>query len=588
MRSVRGKVAAVSLAVVAAVILASGAVLETMLRAEHDDRLRGELARHAQLLEGVLLKGGASANAADNGAEGAAENAATLAKRAGLRLTLIDSAGVVVVDSDISADDLDDVESHATRPEVKGALLGRVGLDKRTSATTGVTLLYLAKPLPDGRVLRVAMPASSSDALVARVRLALGAAALLALMLAVLMSFLSAHLLTRSLRDLVEKARARAERRTNTQIRMDSDDELENLAGSVNRLADDVDDTLLTLEAERDRFRAVVEGIADGVVAVDDVDGGGVIILMNSAARTMLAHRQATEGMSIAEVLPDVDVAVLLSPGAPEAGLELSLNVGAGDVRRVIVHGSRAALREGAVLLIEDVTDVRRLENVRRDFVANVSHELRTPVSVIRASAEALIDGGLDDKARARRFADALHRNAERLSRLVSDLLDLARIESGRFAVTLRPVVVKELVKDIVAGLQPVIDERKHTLHVDMPDDIAVLADSSGLEQVLSNLVHNATKYTPDVGHIVVSAAVVGDDVLIAVEDNGPGIPVEHRDRVFERFYRVDAGRSREMGGTGLGLSIVKHLAAIMGGDVHVEAGADDKGARFVVRLPRG
>jgi two-component system phosphate regulon sensor histidine kinase PhoR len=285
-------------------------------------------------------------------------------------------------------------------------------------------------------------------------------------------------------------------------------------------------------------------------------------------------------------LLPTIDVDDLLRTDDAEPPM-VELDLPGPPPRRVLVHASRTAVRDGAVLLLEDVTDVRRLENVRRDFVANVSHELRTPVSVIRASAEALIDGGLDDKARAARFAAALHRNAERLSRLVSDLLDLARIESGRHAITMSTVCVADVVKGIVDNLQPIIDARHHSVVVDVPDDVIALADGSGLEQVLSNLLDNAAKYTPEVGRIVVRARHHDQRVVIEVEDNGPGIPAEHRDRVFERFYRVDAGRSREMGGTGLGLSIVKHLVAIMDGDVRVEA-AEPSGARFVVDLPLG
>ena len=172
------------------------------------------------------------------------------------------------------------------------------------------------------------------------------------------------------------------------------------------------------------------------------------------------------------------------------------------------------------------------------------------------------------------------------MSRLVSDLLYLARIEPGRHAITMRSVNVADMVKGIVDSLQPVLDPRQHRIVVDVPADFAVLADDSGLEQVLSNLLDNAAKYTPEVGQITVRARNEGDRVIIEVEDNGPGIPPEHRDRVFERFYRVDAGRSREMGGTGLGLSIVKHLLAIMSGDVRVEGASP--GARFVVKLPRG
>lgn len=576
LKTIQGKLTATSLALVAAVVLLSGGVLEILLRQALDARLEGELHRHADAVEVILQRG----DSVDT--FGLAE-AATRA--AGLRFTLIDPHGQVLADSHVDDARLETLEDHDARPEVVLARRGERAVVKRQSTTVGEPLLYVARPLTgasSGRVLRVAMSVADGEALIHRVRFALGVTVVVALALAILMSLWSARVMTRSLRELVTKARALAEHRTRTRIRLGSDDELEHLAGSVNRLAGEIDDTQSTLQAERDRFRAVVEGIGDGVVAVDTA---GCIRLMNTAARDLLARPDGGDGVPLGTLLPTIDVTTLLREGDLSPAVELELP--GPPLRRVLVHASRTTVEDGAVLLLEDVTEVRRLENVRRDFVANVSHELRTPVSVIRASAEALIDGGLDDKARATRFAGALHRNAERLSRLVSDLLDLARIESGRQALLVRPVRVGELVDDIVLGLQPVLDERRHTLVVDIDDSIAVLADKSGLEQVIANLLDNAAKYTPQVGQIAIRAHVDGEVVRIEVEDNGPGIPPEHRDRVFERFYRVDAGRSREMGGTGLGLSIVKHLAAIMGGDVRVE-GAAPHGARFVVELPRG
>lgn len=577
-RSIQGKLTATSLGLIAVIILVSGAVLEVMLRRAMDARLEAELLRHVSAIEAVLARVDD-----DDRAFALAED---MSRAAGLRFTLIDADGHVLADSHVEDRRLGGLEDHDGRPEVQMARHGEVGVVKRTSATLGEPLLYIARPMASGgddgpaRIVRVAMPLQAGEALIERVRFALGATSAVALTLAMLMSLWSARVMTRSLRELVTKARALAEHRTRTRIRLESDDELEHLAGSVNRLAGEVDDTQSTLQAERDRFHAVVEGIGDGVVAVD---AAGRVLLTNTAARELLGRSDGLVNVPLIDLLPTIDVATLLRADAPTVELELA----GPPLRKVLVHASPTSVKDGAVLLLEDVTEVRRLENVKRDFVANVSHELRTPVSVIRASAEALIDGGLDDKARATRFASALHRNAERLSRLVSDLLDLARIESGRQTLTVRPVRVKRLVDDIVDGLQPVIDERKHTLVIDIADDVAVLADKSGLEQVVSNLLDNAAKYTPHVGHITVRARAHDDVVRIEVEDNGPGIPPEHCDRVFERFYRVDAGRSREMGGTGLGLSIVKHLCAIMGGDVHVEA-ASPHGARFVVELPRG
>ena len=233
---------------------------------------------------------------------------------------------------------------------------------------------------------------------------------------------------------------------------------------------------------------------------------------------------------------------------------------------------------------MHDMTEIRRLERVRRDFVANVSHELRTPITVIRANAETLLDGALDDRERGPKFVEAMHRSAERLTRLVADLLDLSRIEAGHYVTELQPVSVARVVEGILEGLEGKAIERQIEIAADVDDRLEVEAASMGLSQVLQNLLDNAIKYTPTGGHIVVRTRATEDVVRIEIEDDGPGIEPHHRERIFERFYRVDTGRSRAMGGTGLGLSIVRHLAEQMNGRVGVEPGAR-RGSVFWVEL---
>jgi two-component system phosphate regulon sensor histidine kinase PhoR len=359
--------------------------------------------------------------------------------------------------------------------------------------------------------------------------------------------------------------------------------ELGVLTGSLNALAESFEQTVATLAAERDRFEAVLEGLSDAVIAVDDEHR---LTLVNRSALNLFELEHLPLGRPLVEVVRVPMLLEVLDRLRREPAVKAEVDWPGARRRRLLLRGGRLRSSGGSVLVLQDLTALRRLETVRRDFVANVSHELRTPVGVILASAETLLDGALDDREHARGFVEALHRNAERLTRLVADLLDLSRIEAGQFQ--MRPVEL-----DLHMAVERVIDqllskaERRGTTLVNrVPPGTRAQVDSKALDQVLYNLTDNAIKYSPDGSHIVAGVRASGPDHLrIFVEDDGPGIEPAHRERVFERFYRVDPGRSREMGGTGLGLSIVKHLVEHMGGTVGVEA-VQPKGARFHFTVP--
>lgn len=253
--------------------------------------------------------------------------------------------------------------------------------------------------------------------------------------------------------------------------------------------------------------------------------------------------------------------------------------------RRNLVARLVPLLRGEVLLVMRDVTEARRAEAARRDFVANASHELRTPVSAVAAAAETLLDGALDDPAQARHFVEVIARHAERLARLTRDLLDLSRIESREWPIALAPVKLAPLAQGVLDLFASSAEEKRLVLAREVPSELSALADARALEQVLVNLVDNAVKYTPAGGKITVGAAEDGPAVVLSVADTGPGIERHHLPRLFERFYRVDPGRSREAGGTGLGLAIVKHLVQAQGGEVGVDSGAG--GSRFWVRVSR-
>jgi two-component system phosphate regulon sensor histidine kinase PhoR len=357
-----------------------------------------------------------------------------------------------------------------------------------------------------------------------------------------------------------------------------ADDELRELAEWVNFLADDAAKSHRALARERMLLAAVVEGLTQGVIAID---GEHRIELLNDAARKMLGVTSSPVGEPLIDFVRVPELFDLI-----DSEVAASAEVQLPNTPRALIRTARKWGGYGRVLLLEDVTAMRRLETVRRDFVANVSHELRTPVAVIRANAETLMAGAKDDPAMAGKLIDGLHRNAERLARILADLLDLSRLDAGQYRLELSTVPVEPVIEQALSAVEPQAAQRKVKVTVAIPDALAVRADPKALDHILVNLIDNGVKYGRPDGNVWVEARAAGPDVRIEVRDDGPGIANKHRTRVFERFYRADPSRSREAGGTGLGLSIVKHLVESMGGDVGVEPNAP-QGSIFWLRLPR-
>jgi two-component system phosphate regulon sensor histidine kinase PhoR len=352
--------------------------------------------------------------------------------------------------------------------------------------------------------------------------------------------------------------------------------DLHELAEWINALAEDAERSREALHHERTLLGAVADLLTHGVIAID---GEHKIELLNDAARKMLGVQSSLVGEPLLEFVRVPELHALVER-SEDASAEVQLPNGP----RTLVRAARTFGRDGRVLLLEDVTNVRRLESVRRDFVANVSHELRTPVAVIRANAETLLAGAKDDAKIAPKLIDGLHRNAERLARILADLLDLSRLDAGQYRLDITPVGVRAVTDHSLSAVETQAKARNVTLDIAVEPSLQVQADPKALDQILVNLIENGVKYTH--GHVWVEARDVGDAIRIEVRDDGPGISDKHRERVFERFYRADSSRSREAGGTGLGLSIVKHLVESMDGTVGVEPNTP-RGSVFWLRLPK-
>jgi two-component system phosphate regulon sensor histidine kinase PhoR len=504
------------------------------------------------------------------------------------RVTFILEDGRVVGDSDVPAKNLGALENHRERPEVAAAFDGRRTDNIRYSATTHQRMLYAATKVPgDSKmVARVSLPLAWVDQAKSRTRTLLLGGASVALLAAVLLASAAAIVLSRGLRDLTAVARRMAGGDLEARSRLKSADEIGELGQTLDHLAANLSRSVRELRDDRDLLGRILQSMREGVLVMD---GERRILLANPSLREMLLLDSDVTGRSTIEVIRNAELQSIVSKAlAASDPLSGEIEVGGIKPRRLLVYAARLSGEPRAlVLVLFDVTEMRRLETVRRDFVANVSHELRTPVASVRSAAETLRMAIEHDPKAAMQFIDIIERNGRRLGELINDLLDLSRIEAKEYRLKLERTDIRQLSEKAVAAFAERASSRNMHLTVEIPDRLPpALVDVSAFDRILTNLVDNALKYCPDGATVLVNAREAGMKIQVSVSDSGAGIDAKHLPRLFERFYRVDNGRSRDMGGTGLGLSIVKHLVEAMGGEVSVQS-LPGKGATFAFTLSR-
>jgi two-component system phosphate regulon sensor histidine kinase PhoR len=396
-------------------------------------------------------------------------------------------------------------------------------------------------------------------------------------------------IIPRALREIAAWARSVAGGDFSKRISITACDEMGDLADSLNSVFQRIQSKMEGFIADKSRLEAVFLSMFDGVMIVD---GEGTVILINRTLKEFLGVGREAAGKKPLEVVRNIEIQEIadnvLNLNSRFESREITIVLQ--DEKILLVHAT-PVLREnkvdGAVLVFHDITELRRLENVRRDFVANVSHELRTPVSTIRGYAETLLEGALEDKEHAREFLRVIYDDAERLVNLIKDLLDLSRIESGHVKLAFEACALEPVVDRVLAAMNNEAEENSVHLKKEIPPGLPrVKADEGAIAQVLFNLVENAIKYNNKDGCVSVSARERGHFIEVSVEDTGIGIPSKDIPRIFERFYRVDKARSRDLGGTGLGLSIVKHIIHAHYGEVAVESELG-RGSTFRFTLPR-
>ncbi|HEX3535078.1 MAG TPA: ATP-binding protein [Gemmatimonadaceae bacterium] len=552
-----------SLAIVAVMVVSVVVIIDNQLHTSITDQTTRDLAGEARLLAAEWKPG---------------VDADSLADEAGMatghRVTLIDPTGRVVGDSDFDGPALQRLENHSTRPEVIAALKNDVGSARRMSPSTGEEQLYVAVKAPRG-VARVSVTTRAVEEIFGNARNGVIIAGLISFLLAAILALLFSRAVSRPIVELRDVARSIAAGERRRHPALSAPGEVGDLADAIYRLAEQLEARLSALAAEQSILTALVETLNEGVVAISPAHE---VVRINEIGRRLL---------SIDRPLP-FSIDYLPREITLRSAISLALNGTDTEPEEVVIGGNtmsltaRRLIEGGAVVALFDLTPIRKLEVVRRDFVANVSHELRTPLTIVGGFAETLQDPDISPERKAE-FARTIYSNTQRMQRIVDELLDLSRIESGHWKPRLQAVTIADAAAEVFARVSTAAAKKDISMATRIaPAASVVHADRTALEQILLNLVENALRHTPERGTVTIETAEDRNGVVVSVIDTGVGIAPEHLPRIFERFYRADSGRSREAGGTGLGLAIVKHLVEAHGGSV---SATSEVGSGTTVRI---
>jgi two-component system phosphate regulon sensor histidine kinase PhoR len=585
-RSIRWRIALPYMLLILAAMLLLGIYLSNFLRQIHLNNLEEKLTSQAWLIS-TALASEAGWQTDPNSLDVRAREWSELLNA---RVTITAADGTVLGESH---EDRAQMDNHSDRPEIAAALSGQVGNSFRFSRTVGYNMMYIAAPvLVDGRVtgvVRVAVAIQQVEASLAQLRNTLIGFAVAITLIVLILALVIAAGTTKSLRDLSQAAQQLAEGDLDiTPVTNFRQDEVGQLGRVFSSMAAQLSKRMEDLRTESSKLAAVLEQMTDGVLIAD---GQGRVVLINPAAERMFAARgQEVLGRSLTQTLRDHRL-IELWKRSQESGVtqETSLELSS---QKIYLQGVAIPLghklQGSTLLLFQDLTHLRRLETVRRDFISNISHELRTPLASIKALTETLKEGALEDPPAAVRFLDLMESEVDTLTQIVSELLELSRIESGRVLLHFKSTSSIEILSEAVNRLRLQAKRAGLSLQVDYPENLPpVLADPPRIEQVMVNLLHNAIKFTPAGGSIFVSAWPEGEGpeahIVFEVRDTGVGIPEDDIQRIFERFYKAD--RARSGGGTGLGLAIARHLVEAHGGRIWVKS-REGQGSSFYFSLP--
>ncbi len=515
----------------------------------------------------------------------------TLGRAASTRITLILPSGEVVGDSD---EDPQVMENHAGRPEFKEALSGQIGVSTRYSETLQKEMMYVAIPVEkEGNiagVVRVAIPVTAIDASLTAIYRKIALFGVFMIILAAAISLYIARRISHPIEEIKSGAQRFAGGDLAHRLFIPDSVELQDLADALNKMAQQLGAKIRMITEQRNELETILSAMREGVIAIDSEEQ---ILTVNKAAGSLLGIDTTTaRGHTIQEIIRNADAlrfitGVLTGKGDNAAEIVLlGPNNKFLQISGTLLRDSEGK-KIGALTVLNDITRLRQLENIRREFVANVSHELKTPITSIKGFVETLQEGAIDDKEDARKFLEIIFKQADLLHALVDDLLSLSKLEqeAERGEMQLTKENVRRIIEASMAAYKTKARERHIEMALQCGDEVEVKANPRLLEQAVGNLLDNAIKYSEPGDTVKIEVAKNESEVTIKIIDHGCGIAREHFPRLFERFYRVDKGRSRELGGTGLGLAIVKHITQAHGGRVTVES-ILGKGSTFTIHLP--
>jgi len=577
-RSIRWRTGIVFAVLIIACISGLGVYLSHLTRDDHLDTLRTQLADQALLI-------GDSSAPYFSGSQ--TQSLDALAKRLGeqigARITIINKDGVVLGDSE---EDPATMDNHSNRPEVIEAISQGTSSTIRYSSTLGYNMMYVAVPITSNGavagVARVALPLTQIDKSLQHINRVIIIGAVIAAVTAILLAFQLLRITTEPVKKLTQLSKRMAQGELDQEIQITSRDEVGELARAFNQMAVRLKEMVALITNERDRMATILSNIDDAIFMVN---GNGKITAMNRAAESIF---QISEGKALGhtfiEIVRDHELNRLLQRCLSTRRQQ----TGAVEIKPkkqfLGVVATPLSGDGGCLAHIQDLTELRRLEMIRQDFISNISHELRTPIASVKALAETLNEGAVEDPSVAKDFLSRINAEADKLAQMVQELGELSRIESGEAPLQIRSINIAEAIGHAVDRLRAQADRAELKLDIDSPPTLPeVLADEARVEQVLVNLIHNAIKFTPSGGRISISAKAKDNDIMVSVADTGIGIPPDDLPRIFERFYKAD--KSRTGGGTGLGLAIAKHIVEAHDGRIWAES-VEGKGSNFNFTLP--
>jgi len=515
-----------------------------------------------------------------------------LSSQINCRITVIDLKGKVLADSEKTLEEIPFMENHLRRPEISSALVDGIGINKRYSNTLNIDMLYVAIPIRYAGstigVVRLALTLESVKKALRQINQAIFIAFLYAFVLACVLGFIIAHRGLQPVRQMIEVARSLSKGDFSQRIAIYPTDELGDLAIALNNMAEDIENKIREVRIENQKLTALLNSMLEGTLVIDN---RGSIVSINPTAENIFGIKKSeAEGKNLLEVIRNHTLAELIDRVFKEGKAvseEIELVY---PLHKIFKINAAPVFDSGSVNLciavIHDITQMRMLENVRRDFVANISHEIKTPLTSIKGFVETLLEGALDDKQNSRNFLEIIQEHTDRLNKLLDDLLSLAYLESKEIRLEKEKFNLRQQIQEVISTFVSQIKKKNITFKNDISEDTYITADKNKIQQILVNLIDNGIKFNKENGSVRIFMPEEANKIKIFVEDTGIGIPAKDIPRIFERFYRVDKARSRQMGGTGLGLSIVKHIVELHAGEVGVES-QQGLGTKFWFTLPK-